>query len=540
MENNPDMESFERFIKQQSDDFRMYPTKRVWYSLYNNLHPGRKWPSISMCIVLLTALFLVGFLNTSNNHNTAAIAQNNKNISGSIADLSAKKLTNQNSNLAINNNQKKVTGAKFPVNTDAQQTISSALQFINHPSTLLAVAKQPTVLSSLQNVNSLQQPIFIADKINSAAEINSAPGFDEIKMYEVTPAANGGNGMLSLAPVNPVNHSKITATEKNSTAYSEEIKNEGLHKMDAGDAIQASAPADKNASASITDEQLSKAAITGNELAANQQVLTNLVDKSWIENYALYNKPAPKKWKGKLAWQAYLTPSVSYRKLFNSAAGKNTGIASGLNGSTDATLSKEVTQSASVGLEGGIGLLYPIFKGVKIKAGFQLNYTRYNIAAFENSHPTITSLEMISEFNGKPYESFKTTAYSNSAGLIPVTLHSQTFQVSLPVGADVKLAGNDLFEWFAGASIQPTFVFGASSYLISTDRRNYVKDNSMLNHFNMNAAFESYISFQSAGGLTWQIGPQLRKQLFSTSSRLYSVQERLVGYGLKVGFVKKL
>jgi hypothetical protein len=73
MKNNPDMVSFEDFIQQQSDDFRMYPSQRVWHSVYNNLHPGRKWPSISMCIVLLTTLFLVGYLNTRDAH--TAIAQ---------------------------------------------------------------------------------------------------------------------------------------------------------------------------------------------------------------------------------------------------------------------------------------------------------------------------------------------------------------------------------------------------------------------------------------------------------------------------------
>ena len=82
MENHPNMESFEKFIRQQADEFRMYPSKRVWYSIYNNIHPGRKWPSISMCIVLLSALLTIGYLNTKNNIITtknSSVAQNRNN-----------------------------------------------------------------------------------------------------------------------------------------------------------------------------------------------------------------------------------------------------------------------------------------------------------------------------------------------------------------------------------------------------------------------------------------------------------------------------
>jgi hypothetical protein len=269
-------------------------------------------------------------------------------------------------------------------------------------------------------------------------------------------------------------------------------------------------------------------------------ITTNSNDKQWIENYALYNRPAPRKWKGKLAWQAYFTPSVIYRQLYNNTTGKNISgntLATTLNNSS---INSVVNQTPSIGLEAGLGLQFPILKGVKLNAGLQLNYTRFNISAFGNAHPTATSLTMNNENYGQVYELSRSTPYSNIIGLNPETLHNQTYQLSLPIGADIKLAGIDNVEWYVGATIQPTFVLAANSYLISTDRRNYVKENSMLNHFNMNAGFETYISFKTAAGLTWQIGPQFRKQLFSTNSKLFSIEERLMGYGLKIGISKKL
>ena len=64
--NNYNIDNFEKLLKEGSDEFKMYPTKRVWHSIYNNIHPGRRWPSIAMCITLISILLLVGFLNTHN------------------------------------------------------------------------------------------------------------------------------------------------------------------------------------------------------------------------------------------------------------------------------------------------------------------------------------------------------------------------------------------------------------------------------------------------------------------------------------------
>lgn len=57
-------DSFERLLREKSDEFRMYPASRVWHSIYNNIYPGRRWPSVIMAIVLLSTLPLIGFLNT--------------------------------------------------------------------------------------------------------------------------------------------------------------------------------------------------------------------------------------------------------------------------------------------------------------------------------------------------------------------------------------------------------------------------------------------------------------------------------------------
>jgi len=57
-------DSFERMLREKADEFKMYPSARVWHSIYNNMHPGRRWPSMAMSIVLIAVLLLVGYTNS--------------------------------------------------------------------------------------------------------------------------------------------------------------------------------------------------------------------------------------------------------------------------------------------------------------------------------------------------------------------------------------------------------------------------------------------------------------------------------------------
>ena len=76
MDRNLHTDDFERLLREKSDEFRMYPSKRIWYSIYNNIHPGRKWPSVAMSIILISALLLIGYLNTNNTDTFSTINAN--------------------------------------------------------------------------------------------------------------------------------------------------------------------------------------------------------------------------------------------------------------------------------------------------------------------------------------------------------------------------------------------------------------------------------------------------------------------------------
>lgn len=512
MENKFYIDDFERFLKDKVEDFKMYPSHRVWHSIYNNMHPGSRWPSVSMCITLICTLFLIGYLNTGTTKRTTAQAQ-------------AKKETITISTLASNSKDK---SADFSLAGKKPGAASA-----NLPASNLFYKQSPNNLENREN----------SVAVNNGSETN-----------------NAGKSLAGAMVSANITNAQITSVENAIAINQPGIKSNKLAEV--FDETATNTIVNDNTDALILAKNIYRAArveknkVTNNNIAIAVPAITPLInetissksdkptgqlsvtEKSWIESYAMYNRPAPKKWKGKLSMQVYFTPSVVYRNLKNTA-GKNASqaLAASVN-TTD--IENFVTHTPSFGLETGTVAVYDLFKNVKIKGGVQFNYTKYNIHAYDNYHPTLTSLTMNNDNNGLSYETYRGSTYANSYGVDAVKLHSQTYQLSIPLGVDLRLAAVDNIEWYAGATVQPSLVLGGSSYLLSSDTRNYVPGNEFLNRFNLNTGFETYLSFKTKNGYTWNIGPQFRKQIFSTSHKIYSIQERLVNYGIKFGISKKL
>lgn len=65
MEKSFDISNFEESLKQHADDFTMIPSRRIWKGIYNDLHPGSRWPSITMGLFVFMAFLGIGFWNIS-------------------------------------------------------------------------------------------------------------------------------------------------------------------------------------------------------------------------------------------------------------------------------------------------------------------------------------------------------------------------------------------------------------------------------------------------------------------------------------------
>lgn len=519
MDRNLDIDNFERLLKEKSDEFKMYPAKRVWYSIYNNIHPGRKWPSVAMSITLIAILLLVGYLNTNNsNINLAGTNSVQPGLAVSV-------------NLAPSFNNPFLENTTI-YNQNPETTFANNSTLINSGNTLsnntIEALKLPAATASIHRNYYIQKAKYNIDAGNTTvSDKYDLTAIVPIINSELTAFASVKNDLIVIAPIN--NQPGYFVNEKNTIAKNDainvQIKINGQTEENSiiGNNILLAWTDLNDAKNNAINMEIKTSISNKNDAPLKEESTLSDAEKAWIENYALYNRPVPKKWAGKLGWQMYITPSVVYRKLKNTI-------------STDQDINKAIIQHPSIGLEIGGGIIYPLFKWVKVKTGVQLNFTRYNTEAFENSHPVATTITLNYE-TGQPYQASRTTPYSNNEGITPLKLHNETFQISLPMGMDVKLAGTDNLQWNIGATIQPSYVIGGKSYLISSDKRNYIKETSLLNRWNLNAGFETFISYKT-NGFTLQFGPQFRKQIFTTNSKRYTIEEKLTNYGFKFGISK--
>ena len=249
------------------------------------------------------------------------------------------------------------------------------------------------------------------------------------------------------------------------------------------------------------------------------------------ENAALKVMPAVK---SKWSIQLYASPIVSYRRLNNlNTSNKFVPVAA----SYGADIENYVHHKPAVGFEMGTKMQYAVTNSLSFYAGVQLNYSRYYIDAY-NTHPERASITLST--NSLIADTVtNVTSIRNFDGSSPEQLQNQYFQVSIPLGGELKLLGSKRLQLSIAGSIQPTYLISSSSYLISTDFKNYVQNSDLARRFNVHTNFEAFISYKT-DNLKWQLGPQFRYQLLSSYSNKYPVREYLMEYGIKLGISKTI
>ncbi len=533
-------DDFERLIKEKSDEFRMYPSKRVWHSIYNDLHPGKKWPSIAVALVLVTVLFLIGYWN----NNLASAVNTTKQVAQS----------NTTSPGITSGNQYR-SGAYIPTdNLVNNQAGENATQSFSLP-----VTETPSFVTSSNNAQlntsslpSGQQEAFINRnnqvrftksgqknqsslnrKYNNVAEAAIAAA--ERQSGTAKNSAESGNTISGSTAIKD----DITVKESSEIllqAVAENNNNKNIE--DAGELIAAIEKQD------ILVEKTAGILPLINSLtvASNQKVAAKKIsseDKSWMEDYAFYNRSKYNKWKGRLSSEIFITPGAGFRTMksntdFNlTAPSAFTAMA----GTSNANANTIPTYKPGATFQAGVGFAYAIAKKLRIKAGLQASFTNYSVPVTEINHPVLTTLTLNDLTSNYPYLEARVSTLANVTGYNNKKMHNQTSQISIPVGLAIKLAGNSKIEWYAGSAIQPTLILGGKANLLSSDYSNYVADPSLLRKWNLNGTAETYIHYKM-NGFTLQAGPEFRYQFMSTYSKKYTYNEKLYNIGIKVGIVK--
>ena len=196
-----------------------------------------------------------------------------------------------------------------------------------------------------------------------------------------------------------------------------------------------------------------------------------------------------------------------------------------------------VTHKPAVGAEVGANVIYKLTDNFILRAGLQLNYSRYQLRAYA-SKPEQTTLAVVSNPLGTDSINVISTL-QNLNGNGSSWFNNEYFQVSLPVGFEWGVLGNSTLKWNIAASAQPVYNFANNVYLLSTDFKRYGQEPSLIRKWNINAGVETYVSY-NMGSFKWQAGPQLRYQLMSSYKSEYPVKEYLVDFGFKIGVTKTI
>lgn len=246
----------------------------------------------------------------------------------------------------------------------------------------------------------------------------------------------------------------------------------------------------------------------------------------------------------RIGFQFYITPSTSYRSLSDAEVKEivqpnNNAIAPAQNLplalSYTAGVNEVVRHRPAMGLEVGLAALYNINTRLKFKAGVQLNIRQYHIETFRSANGIAT----ISLLNNGSIENLNMfSSYNNTSGYKQEQLNNKSYQVAVPLGVQWDIFKGKQFGLSAEATVQPTYSFNSSVFLLSTDYKNYADGNEFVRRWNVNTSAGIHINFKS-GSNQWQLGPQIRYQHLPTYTNRYPIKEYLMDYGIRLAYTKQ-
>lgn len=475
MENNFNNRDFERFVKQNADQYRMFPSDKIWKNIHTSLHTRRRWYGIGLGLLLLSTATVTGVMLSSSGK---------KQQQANITIAKPVKKQDQTPEIIIakanpaNNKTSFITPAdKFERNvflTDKDNNIQE--EIMNE--------------SVQQSTPDYPQPVIASVIVTQPEFISKPPAVADIKK-------------IIVKNIKPAENYTTSALLKDNTAIPVSPENDNNEKA---------------------EPLLSK------ETVSNKRDIYPLTIESVVNSYK-----HTRLWK-KLSWQVYFTPTVSYRKLkenkaFLNAARPYTAVPA----SNVSDINSVVTHKPDVGFQLGFTTGYPLSKKVRITGGLQFNVSKYDILAF--TYPSEVVTIALSTSAGGTNSVSTYTNYRNSGGSSHANwLRNLYVSASAPVGIEVKLAQNKKSYVGIAATVQPNYILSNRAYLLSTDYKNYAEVPSLVRLWNVNTGFEVFAGY-STGKLNWRVSPQVRYQTLSSFKEKYPVKEHLFDFGVKLGLM---
>jgi hypothetical protein len=262
---------------------------------------------------------------------------------------------------------------------------------------------------------------------------------------------------------------------------------------------------------------------------------------NWLQDYAVYNM-RPTSRKNKFYWQMYITPDENVRMLSGTFAPGDKIYKAGPPSSPKASASRNAFSKLlqNMGFATGASILYKLTPTLSIKGGLQFNYSRFAVDLSPARAATgSSSLGPLANAGGLQDSAGSTAGVPTPVGHPTQILYNEYFQLSAPVGLELRVWGNDRLQVNVAATVQPAYMLNGSAYLPAAEGNNYVQSASLFRKWNIDAGAEAYISYR-IGGFHLQVGPDFRYQFLSSYINRYPIRENLASYGLKIGIIKAI
>ncbi|HUZ57690.1 MAG TPA: hypothetical protein VMU83_02805 [Hanamia sp.] len=558
MERRFDMSDFEQSLKDHADQFILFPSKRVWNGIYNNLHPGSRWPSISVAIVLLSTLIILGNLNnspkppknlksgitfskednSSATNNKASYLKHGiplqKNMPLEQADYG---ISGRNSIAENNETSNNGTAGILRKNMENNNSINEKNKIGNKWSEMKA------------NNNSKDYRIFPIKSTSGLAQNNKTEKFNN-KNSDKNYFSNTSNinkelnyqEYEKLGNSNYIDELNNSLFQQRINANFNEDPSENILNIDNSNILEETSNSIRNELEIPVSNEISSFVTPIGFFAYNLEKNVD-VDNGNTE-VVVSKKGSPKstntakklrKKNNKIEWVYYVTPLIS------TATFRGKGITPMANNYFPIVIFQNPTSygmiyNAKMGFETGAKMTYALSKKWKFLTGFNLNYSDYNIVS-NLLHPTFATLMFNNEATGIPYSKSYVTFYGNGQSLNQVGLTNYSLQASIPVGLQYEIWGNKKIQINLASSIEPSLVLKSHSYIISADKRYYVSDPSLMQKMNISGNFGPVITFRSRK-VKWHIGPEIHYQFLSTYKNYYPIREHSIDYGIRIGISK--
>lgn len=484
-------ENFEKYLRDQAGEHRMYPSDYVWRNIRKKMHAPKKWPALSVFAVLIISSIVVGTVLNKPVPDTVT-ANFRFTLQSPEININQKKEENTNS-IAQSN----LTDEHYSVEQITSNTITAAVEKIKIDN---AVEKQ---LLAVEQNNS---PEYNQAFSNVPAIANSKVSTIQKNPEIVIASSKPGNSFASLKNIN--NYFFDVTSRLKSILNSKPVSNRS-----GGFAFFLS----KSNNISYSNDFDFRVQPKHTDLFP--QALEQLSKNS-----------------SRFDFRFYITPSVSYRHL-NEQKGK-TGQPNtvALESNYQVNPSQAIHQSPAIGYETGFGLGYQISNKFTALGGFQFNISQYKIDAYlYKTEPVALTLD-----EGKFSSTINTESSLRSIpGSKPLTIKNRYYQISMPFGLEWMAWNNDKLSWGLVGSLAPTYTFDKQPLIISSNYKNYADGSAYVRNWNVNASLGSYLGY-TMGSYRWQIGPQIRYQILPSLVDKYPNHEYLINYGLNIGVVKTL